>query len=116
VTIHRTDCINILCLTEEDRHRLIDAEWDMQAKEAGKVSYLAEIRVLGSDRVGLIMEVSRVLTDEDISVKAFSARTTKEMTAIFNITIEINGKEQLEKIIKRLMNIKDVMEIERVAN
>lgn len=116
VTIHRTDCINVLCLTEEDRHRLIDAEWDMQAKEEGKASYLAEIRVTGSDRVGLIMEVSRVLTDEDISVKSFSARTTREMTAIFNITIEINGKEQLEKIIKRLMNLKDIIEIERVSN
>lgn len=116
VTIHRTDCINILNLNGDDRNRLIDTEWDIQDKNAQHTSYLAEIRVTGSDRVGLIMEVSRVLTDEDIPVKAFNARTTKEMTAIFNVTIEIKGKEQLEKIIKRLMNIKDILEIERVAN
>ncbi len=116
VTIHRTDCINVLNLNEEDRHRLIDSEWDIQSKNAPHASYLAEIRVTGSDRVGLIMEVSKVLTDEDIPVKAFNARTTKEMTAIFNVTIEIRSKDQLEKIIKRLINIKDIIEIERVAN
>ena len=115
VTIHRTDCINVMNLTEEDRHRLIEAEWDVEGKGMANVSYLAGIRIVGTDRVGLMMEVSKVFTDEDVSVKSLTIKTTKN-TAIFDVTIEVKGKEQLEKIIKRLMKLNDILEIERVAN
>ena len=79
------------------------------------MSYLAGIRIVGTDRVGLMMEVSKVFTDEDVSVKSLTIKTTKN-TAIFDVTIEVKGKEQLEKIIKRLMKLNDILEIERVAN
>lgn len=115
VTIHRTDCINVMNLTEDDRHRLIEAEWDVEGKGMANVSYLASIRIVGTDRVGLMMEVSKVFTDEDVSVKSLTIKTTKT-TAIFDVAIEVKGKEQLEKIIKRLMKLNDILEIERVAN
>ncbi|NDO46189.1 bifunctional (p)ppGpp synthetase/guanosine-3',5'-bis(diphosphate) 3'-pyrophosphohydrolase [Clostridium sp. MD294] len=115
VTIHRTDCINVMNLTEEDRNRLIEAEWDVEGKGMANVSYLAGIRIVGTDRVGLMMEVSKVFTDEDVSVKSLTIKTTKN-TAIFDVAIEVKGKEQLEKIIKRLMKLNDILEIERVAN
>jgi GTP pyrophosphokinase len=102
-------------LTEDDRHRLIEAEWDVEGKGMANVSYLASIRIVGTDRVGLMMEVSKVFTDEDVSVKSLTIKTTKT-TAIFDVAIEVKGKEQLEKIIKRLMKLNDILEIERVAN
>lgn len=116
VTIHRTDCINILNLSNEERGRLIDAEWDTQYTH-GEVdaSYLAEIRVIANDRTGLLLEISRHLADEDISVKSFNIRTTKDMTAIFNITMEIRTKDQLERVNKRLKGIKGIIDIERVS-
>ena len=68
-----------------------------------------------NDRVGLILEISRQLADDDISVKGFNVRTTKELLAIFNITIEIKTKEQLERVVKRLKGLKDIVEVERVS-
>ena len=115
VTIHRTDCINIMNLTEEDRHRLIDAEWDVEGKGMANVSYLASMRIIGTEKVGLMLEVARVFTEEDVSVKSLTIKTTKA-TAIFDVSIEVKGKEQLEKIIKRLMKLKDILEIERITN
>ena len=115
VTIHRTDCINVMNLTEEDRHRLIDAEWDVEGKGMANVSYLASMRIIGTEKVGLMLEVSRVFTEEDVSVKSLTIKTTKA-TAIFDVSIEVKGKEQLEKIIKRLMKLKDILEIERITN
>ena len=116
VTIHRTDCINILNLSNEERGRLIDAEWDTQYTH-GEVdaSYLAEIRVIANDRTGLLLEIGRHLADEDISVKGFNIRTTKDMTAIFNSTMEIRTKDQLERVNKRLKGIKGIIDIERVS-
>ena len=116
VTIHRTDCINVINLSNEERGRLINAEWDTQfAKGDSNTSYLAELRVTANDRVGLILEISRQLADDDISVKGFNVRTTKDMLAIFNITIEIKTKEQLERVVKRLKGLKDIVEVERVS-
>lgn len=115
VTIHRTDCINVMNLTEEDRHRLIDAEWDMEGKGMADVSYLAAMRIIGTEKIGLMFEVSKVFTDEEVSVKSLTVKTTKSK-AIFDVSIEVKGKEQLEKIIKRLMKLKDILEIERMTN
>lgn len=116
VTIHRTDCINVINLSNEERGRLINAEWDTQfAKGESNTSYLAELKVVANDRVGLIVEISRQLADDDISVKGFNVRTTKDMQAILNVTIEIKTKEQLERVVTRLKNLRDVTEVERVS-
>ena len=116
VTIHRTDCVNIINLDEENRHRLIETEWDTHKAVAEDISYNAEIRIAGHDRVGLIMDISRVFSDEKLFVKSFNGRTTKELVAIFNVVIEINNKEQLEKIYKKLKNVKGIIDIERVTS
>ena len=116
VTIHRTDCINVINLSNEERGRLINAEWDTQfAKGESNTSYLAELKVVANDRVGLIVEISRQLADDDISVKGFNVRTTKDMQANLNVTIEIKTKEQLERVVTRLKNLRDVTEVERVS-
>lgn len=116
VTIHRTDCVNVMNLTNDERARLINAEWDAHyARGDSNTSYLAEIRVTAGDRNGLILEISRMLADDDISVKGFNVRTTKDMLAIINITMEIRTKEQLERVVKHLKSLKDIMEVERVS-
>ncbi len=114
VSIHRTDCINIMNLDEIERHRLIDAEWDAGIEKDSKVAYTVEIRLVCNDRNGLIMDISRVLSEENLLVKNFNGRSLKDGTAMFNITVQINGKEHLDQLVKRFMNIKGVDEVERV--
>lgn len=116
VTIHRTDCINVINLTNDERARLINAEWDTSfARGDSNTSYLAEVRVTANDRVGLILEISRMLADDDISVKGLNVRTTKDLQAIFNITMEIRTKEQLERVVNHLKHLKDIIDVERVS-
>ncbi|WP_442871308.1 RelA/SpoT family protein [Anaerotignum sp.] len=117
VTIHRTDCVNIMNLSDDERGRLINAEWDAHYTHGDVLSaaYWAEIRVIANDRTGLLFEISRLLADEDVAVKGFNIRTTKDMLAIFNITLEIRTKDQLIRITKRIKGVKDVIDIERVT-
>lgn len=116
VSIHRTDCTNIINLTEEDRHRLIDAEWEISSKDGNgpALSFQAEIRLLCVDRINIILDLSKVLSEENLPVKSFNARTTKDMLSIVNIVLEITSKEQLEKVCIHLKNVKGVEDIERV--
>ena len=114
VSIHRTDCINIINLDELERNRLLEAEWDIKDASVS-TSYATEIKIIASDRSGLIMDISRVLSEEGLSVKSFNGRSNKDGSAVFNIIIDITGKKQLEKVCNHFMNIKGVDEIERVT-
>lgn len=115
VSIHRTDCVNIIHCSAEDRQRLIDAEWFGDEEEMLKRLYQTEIQVISDDRQGIIIDISSILKDEKIPVRYLNARTTKEGSAYFNITIEINGKAQLEKITDKINMIPGVRDIIRTS-
>ncbi|GKX29385.1 GTP pyrophosphokinase [Vallitalea longa] len=113
VSIHRTDCSNIINLSELERHRLIEAEWqNLDEKESSRL-YQVEIQIISSNRVGLLVDISKVLTEERIPVKSLNARSIKGDKSIFNVTMDINGVNQLTKLTKKLNGIEGVEEIIR---
>ncbi len=115
VSIHRTDCINVINLPEEDRVRLIDAEWNVaDGKHPGGV-YSAEIKIYANNRTGVLVDVSKVLTENKIDVTSMNVRTSKQGTATISIGFEINGKDQLNEIIAKIRNVESVLDIERTA-
>jgi GTP pyrophosphokinase len=113
VSIHRTDCSNIINLSELERHRLIEAQWQsLDVKQTGRL-YQVEIQIIGTNKSGLLLHISKVLSDEKIPVKSLNARSIKGDKSIFNVTVEINGVEQLSKLSKKIKNIQGVEEIIR---
>ena len=58
ITIHRTDCVNVLNMPEIDRKRLIEAEWQMPDR-ADSEKYEAEIQVYANNRTGLLVDLYR---------------------------------------------------------
>lgn len=114
VSIHRQDCVNIIHMPEVERERLIDAQWFEQTDLHRK--YITEIQITGGDRFGMIVDISKILTDMKIPVKSLNARTTKNHEAIFNIRIEITNTYQLDEIIRKTMQISDVLEVQRVSS
>lgn len=113
ISIHRTDCINIINLPEDDRARLIDAEWDETVKNTGV--YPAEIRIYANNRTGVLVDISKVLTENKIDVLSMNVRTSKQGTASISIGFEINGVDQLNDIIAKIRNVESVLDIERTA-
>ena len=115
VSIHRTDCMNIINMDESDRRRLLEAEWQLPDKGVEGVHYRAELRVIGMDRVGFLLDISRIIAEDHISVKDMSARTVNN-DAIIMLSLEITSREELDRIISRLQKITGVHEIERVIS
>ena len=113
LSVHRTDCINILNLPESDRARLIQTEWETQDKGTG--SYLSNITMYSTDRQGMLMEVSKIFTENKIDVKSMNVRTSKKGTATTEIGFIVHGREELQKIVNKLRQIPGVMDIERVS-
>lgn len=115
VSIHRTDCVNMIHLPEEERQRLIESEW-LQEEETPKRNYVTEIQVLAIDRIGMILDISKILTDIRVPVKTLNARSTKNEQSVFNIKIQISNVSELDMIIHKLLQIKDIIEIVRVSS
>lgn len=114
VSIHRTDCINVLNLPEFDRARLIDADWQ-QTEGAEREKYLAEIVIYANNRNGLLADVSRALTEKDIDILSLHTRISKQGIATMAVSFEISGKEELNRIIDKIRNIESVRDIERTT-
>lgn len=115
VSIHRTDCINIINLSEEERARLLEAEWNTGSEERTTGSYGAEIRVFALDRNGLTMDILKVLMDEGVPVQNVSARAGKHNDAVVDLSMMITGREQLEIVCKKILSVGGVENIERVT-
>lgn len=115
MSIHRTDCVNMLHLSEAERERLIDAEWEDTSDTEGGGQYLAELKMYADDRRGLLMDVTKVFTEEKIDVKSVNIRTSKKGTATLDMGFIVQGREQLEVVIKKLRQIESVIDIERTT-
>ncbi|MBR1860532.1 MAG: bifunctional (p)ppGpp synthetase/guanosine-3',5'-bis(diphosphate) 3'-pyrophosphohydrolase [Lachnospiraceae bacterium] len=112
ISIHRTDCVNILSLPEYDRVRLIDAEWQAP-DEKGSEKYVADIKIYANDRAGLLADVSRALTEKNINIMSMNTKTNKQGVATMQTSFEISGKEELERIIEKIRGIEGIVDIER---
>ena len=115
MTIHRTDCVNMIHLTEAERARLIEVEWESNVAEKAEGQYLSEIKMYANDRKGLLMEVSRIFTEAGVDVKSMNIRTSKQGTATIETGFIVHGREELAKVIGKLHQLEDVIDIERTT-
>ena len=115
VSIHRTDCINIINLSELERARLIEAEWQAESGDAESADYLAEIKIFCHDRSGLLVDITRVFTEAGINISKVNSKTSKQGIATIEVGFQTKGREQITRIVEKLRQIESVMDIERTT-
>ena len=113
ISIHRTDCINVINLPGEERDRLIDAEWQQAEEQTGKEKYSTEIRIYANNRIGMFVDISKVFTERQIDITSMNVRTSKQGKATIVMTFDIHGIEELTKLSDKLRQIEGVLDIER---
>jgi GTP pyrophosphokinase len=109
IKIHRTTCPNAAELLANHGNRVIKAKWTSQHE----VSFLVGIKVVGTDRVGLINDVSRVISEElKVNMSSISFKTDH---GIFNgeIMLYVNDTRHLEMLIQKLEKVEGVVQINR---
>ena len=115
VSIHRTDCINVINLPEEERVRIIDAEWQQPGGEENKERYSTEIQIFANNRIGMFVDISKVFTERQIDITSLNVRTSKQGKATIVMTFDIHGIEELTRLTDKLRQIEGVLDIERTA-
>ena len=113
VSVHRTDCKNILHLREKDQLRLIEVEWgDTEAKY-----YPVNLVIHANDRHGLLSDITRTLSDDKINVIAVNTMSNKkDQTARMSVTIEIRDLQQLTRIMDKISLLRNVIDVRRGTN
>ena len=115
VSIHRTDCINIMNLSELEKVRLIDAEWQQGAEHGDNGLYLAEIKIFGNNRTGLLVVITRIFTEREIDISSINSKTSKQGVATISISFNTKGKEELSSLIEKIRQVESVIDIERTT-
>ncbi len=114
ISIHRTDCVNVLNMSEMDRKRLIEAEWQ-NGTDGEEENYLADINIYAMNRKGLLVDISRIFSDASIDIEAINSRTNKQDIATISISFEIHNILELSALIKKLSAVPGVTDIERTT-
>lgn len=107
VSIHRTDCPNILT---EEKERIIEVEWD----RASQGTYQVDIEIEANDRVNLLTDVLNAISELKLYLNAAKARSKKGV-AYINLTLEIADSDQLQSICKRVGQVDGVQRVYRVS-
>ena len=114
ISIHRTDCVNILCMDEFDRERLIEADWAESPVQDASL-YSTEIIIYANDSKGLVFALSKVFNEANINLTGMNVRVNKQGKATVSVKFEIHSKEQLNRVIAKIRNIEGIIDIERTA-
>ena len=105
-------------MSETDRTRLIEAEWQQGASDeenGGHGRYLAELKIFGNNRTGLLVDISKVFTERGIDIDSINSRTSKKGIATIVVSFYTKGKDELSMLSEKLRQIESVFEIERTT-
>ena len=116
VSIHRTDCINIISLPEEERVRLIPAEWQNTEEDALIGKYQVEIKIYANNRIGMFVDISKVFTEKGIDIKSVNTRVNKQGLATVVMQFETKGTRELHTLCEKIRQIPGVIDIERTSS
>ena len=115
VSLHRTDCVNMINLPDIERDRLIEVSWaEDQSSHEGK--YNTEIVIYAHNRVGILADLSKIFTENDIDVLSINSRTSKNEIATITMSFQINTTEELNNIISKIRMIDSIIDIERTTS
>lgn len=105
IAVHRSDCEQLEHLRSQFPERFIDVSWADEVCE----HYAVTIRIEANDRQGLMRDISSVLANEKTNVLNMNLQTNNaRQTAIFEMKIEINNIEQMNKLLVKLSQVDGV--------
>ena len=112
LAIHRQTCPNVARYAEREKERLVAVEWTF----AQNAVYPAEIEVEALDRVGLLNDVTGIITSHAINISSARVRTAKPRKAVIDLTVDVSSTEQLQSVLDALDRLSDVLAARRLLS
>jgi guanosine-3',5'-bis(diphosphate) 3'-pyrophosphohydrolase len=106
VTVHRTDCPNIVHM--QDRERLVSVSWG-EARDR----YPVQIQIESIDRRGMLRDIAAEIADLGLNMSSANVTTHRDNTATVVLTVSVEGVSQLSMAMSRLQGLRDVLDVRR---
>lgn len=109
IKIHRTNCPNSAELLANHGNRVVKAKWTSQHE----VAFLTGLKIRGTDRVGLINDISKIISDElKVNMSSMSIHTD---SGIFEgeIMLYVNDTRHLEQLVQKLEKVEGLVKVSR---
>ncbi|MBQ7501375.1 bifunctional (p)ppGpp synthetase/guanosine-3',5'-bis(diphosphate) 3'-pyrophosphohydrolase [bacterium] len=113
VSVHRSDCSNLLNLKAKNPGRIVNCSWNKQESSEGR--YTVQAAVEAWDRSGLMADLLSCLGDLRIKVKSCQGFSSGNRAQV-KITIEVTGSEEMETALKALRGVRSVIFARRVKS
>lgn len=111
VSIHKQDCVNVLNSPAENEGRWVRAEW---ASNVTSEKFKSTIDITSQPRDTLLADVTILLSNMHIPMHALVAKESKDHSVILiQVTVEVNGVDQLSYLLNSLRAIKGVEDVRR---
>ncbi|EEX35064.1 (p)ppGpp synthetase [Vibrio coralliilyticus] len=112
ISVHRADCEQLEELRHHAPERIIDTVWG-----SGFVgSYILTVRVEAMERSGLLKDITTLFANEKIKVTSMKSRVDyRKQLSIMDFDLEVTNIEILQRVSKRVEQIKDVMSVKRLG-
>jgi GTP pyrophosphokinase len=107
VTVHTSNCRNVLT---SDSERRVEVGWDLDKD----YSHAVRIRVLSSNRKGLLADISSSLSSNGVNIVNAQVTTSEQDRAISTFQIEIRDLRHLQRVTRSLEKIKGILQVERL--
>lgn len=113
VSIHRKDCINVLQVKEAKKARLVSVEWGHKISN----NYSVDIVIKAYNRRGLVRDISAVIAAEEVDIITIQSLTDKESNkADFKVKMEVSGLDRLGRVLTKIQQIPNIIEVFRENN
>jgi GTP pyrophosphokinase len=112
ITIHRSDCVNIVNLDEISSKQVTQVEWAVADEEAGECLFNASLDIIARNKPGIVSDISRMYLDEKINMEAINTYRHKDDTLI-RVTFLVGSKAQLERLIVKISALNGIYDVKR---
>lgn len=110
IRIHRSNCPNILRMKERYPYRIVRARWSGKSGS----QYSITLNVIGQDDIGIISNISSVINKEpDTLMRSINIDSNGGLFQ-GRLTVLVSDLSSLDRLVKKLKQIKGVREIERI--
>lgn len=111
ISVHRSDCPNVMSNNPEEQQRLISVTWDV----ATDAVYKANIAIVANDKPGLMVDIMMAISENRININHISSHMEKNKTATIHLGLDITNTAQLDTIMSRIKRIQGVYSVERMT-
>lgn len=113
ISVHTKSCVNYQAALKrndpDEMSRWLPVEWSNDTSALIPTG----IEVVAVDRVGLVFDITKILSEAHIQILHSSSRNLKNGNAIFEASVQVASTEELQSIMEKIRKVRGVLSVER---